>query len=241
MTLARVLTAAQVGVDGHALRGQKCEITSGSVFDNTKDAVLYNDVDGLAQVPNPTVTNAVGQVECVVAEGTYTARISYTNDAGNPAHVDVTFHASVVGQGGAAASLAGDVTGTTDADTVAKVGGRAVVTEVVWTAVPTLQNSWANKAGFQAAQYSVDNRGVCRLRGTIDTGTKTAGTLITTLPVGARPVTKQAFSVIAEVAATSNNAGEVIVDTDGTVKVGETALTASSYISLDGIEFDTTA
>lgn len=110
---------------------------------------------------------------------------------------------------------------------------------VAFTAVPTLQNSWANKAGYQAAQYSVSVTGVVRLRGVIDSGTKTAGTLITTLPAGARPAAKTVVPVTAVVDATSNNAGTLVIDTDGTVKVGGTTLTASSYISLEGITFET--
>lgn len=117
-----------------------------------------------------------------------------------------------------------------------KVAGNA--DPLVWTAVPALQASWATKTGYQAAQYSKDRFGIVRLRGVIDTGTKTAGTLITTLPAGYRPQAKQVFSTTAEVAATSNNAGTLIIDTDGTVKVGETALTASSYITFDSIIFD---
>lgn len=120
--------------------------------------------------------------------------------------------------------------------TAALVAGNAA--PLVWTAVPTLQASWATKSGYQSAQYTKSADGTVKLRGVIDSGTKTAGTLITTLPAGFRPVSKQVFSVIDEVAATSNNAGEIIIGTDGTVKVGETALVASSYISFDEITFD---
>ena len=59
--------------------------------------------------------------------------------------------------------------------------------QVAWTAVPTLQNSWANVTGFQAAEYKRDSAGVVSLRGQIDSGTKTAGTTLFTLPAGARP------------------------------------------------------
>lgn len=110
---------------------------------------------------------------------------------------------------------------------------------VEWTALPTYQNSWADKAGYQAGQYRVTSLGVVKLRGVIDSGTKTAGTLITTLPAGARPPAKTVLVVNPIVDATSNNAGSIVIDTDGTVKVGGTTLTASSYISLAGLEFDT--
>lgn len=133
-------------------------------------------------------------------------------------------------------SFAAGLTTDQTPSTAVKIAGNA--TPLVWTAVPTLQASWANKTGYQAAQYGKTLAGMVWLRGVIDSGTKTAGTLITTLPAGFRPQAKQVFSTTAEVAATSNNAGTLIIDTDGTVKVGETALTASSYITLDGIAFD---
>lgn len=132
-----------------------------------------------------------------------------------------------------------DTTLTTNQTPPVKAAVAGNATPLIWVAVPTLQASWATKTGYQAAQYSKAPDGLVRLRGVIDSGTKTAGTLITTLPAGFRPIAKQSFVVEAEVAATSNNAGQVIIDTDGTVKVGETTLTASSYITLAGIRFDT--
>lgn len=144
--------------------------------------------------------------------------------------------------GGAAAISTGRTFDTTltanqTPATAVKVAGNA--DPLVWAAVPTLQASWANKTGYQAAQFSKDKFGLVRLRGVIDTGTKTAGTTIFTLAAGNRPQAKCVFQVSPEVDATSNNSGEVVIDTDGTVKVGGTALTASSYISLAGIVFDT--
>jgi len=134
-------------------------------------------------------------------------------------------------------SFASTLTSDQTPPTAAAIAGN--VAPLVWAAVPTLQASWATKTGYQAAQYSKGDSGIVRLRGVIDSGTKTAGTLITTLPAGYRPHAKQTFVVEAEVAATSNNAGQVVIDTDGTVKVGGTDLTASSYITLSGISFDT--
>lgn len=133
-------------------------------------------------------------------------------------------------------SLASTLTTDQTPPTAAAIAGNA--RPLVWLAVPTLQASWATKTGYQAAQYSKSPEGLVRLRGVIDTGTKAAGTLITTLPAGFRPLAKTVFSTTGEVAATSNNAGELVVDTDGTVKVGATDLTASSFITLAGIVFD---
>ena len=110
---------------------------------------------------------------------------------------------------------------------------------VEWTAVPALQNAWANVAASQAAQYRVYATGVVSLRGNIDTGTKTAGTLITTLPVGARPAAKQTFPVLSEVAAGVSST--LVIDTDGTVKVGIVTLTTACAISLIGVSFDVNA
>lgn len=109
---------------------------------------------------------------------------------------------------------------------------------VAWTAVPAFQNGWLNVAGFQAAQYSRTSDGKVRLRGQIDTGTKAATTLLFTLPVGFRPVAKETFPVFSDVAAGAVSA--LVVDTDGTVKIGTVALTASCSLSLATIQFDAT-
>ncbi len=107
----------------------------------------------------------------------------------------------------------------------------------VWTAVPALQNSWANVAGFQAAQYSRNTEGRVFLRGQIDTGTKTAGTPLFTLPVGHRPVAKETFVVASDVAAGA--VATITVDTTGVVSIGPNiAVTAAASISLTPIVFD---
>lgn len=107
---------------------------------------------------------------------------------------------------------------------------------VAWTAVPALQNSWTNASGYQTAQYSRSESGRVRLRGQIAPGTLTAGTLLFTLPVGFRPAAKESFPVISEVAAGATTS--VIVDTDGTVKIGSIAVTTASSISLSGVQFE---
>jgi hypothetical protein len=107
---------------------------------------------------------------------------------------------------------------------------------VEWTAVPTLQNSWADVTGYQAAEYRVYANGEVQLRGVIDSGTKTAGTLITTLPAGARPAAKQTFTVASDVAAGA--VGTLVIDTDGTVVIGTVDFTAASQVSLSNVRFD---
>lgn len=108
---------------------------------------------------------------------------------------------------------------------------------VPWTAVPTLQSSWANVASHQAAQYRVDALGVVHLRGVIDTGTKAATTLITTLPAGARPPAATILPIVSDVAA--GVASTLKVATTGAITVGTVALTTACQISLEGLSFDT--
>jgi len=116
-------------------------------------------------------------------------------------------------------------------------GAYALGDQVVWTAVPTLQNSWANVASFQAAEYRRDFQGVVHLRGTLDTGTKAATTLITTLPAGSRPAAAVIVNVVSDVAA--GVATTLRIATTGAITVGTVALTAACQITLNGISFDT--
>lgn len=104
-------------------------------------------------------------------------------------------------------------------------------------AAVTFANSWANKTGgYAAAGYARSEDGVVRLRGTVDTGTKAATTVLFTLPAGFRPATKLVFSVTDDAAGTQT-AKQLVVASDGTVAVGAAALAASSFVSLDGISF----
>lgn len=223
-----------ISADNHALfTGATVTVSQSSI-----NSILYADRSGASTVPNPTPLNSAGQIDVwVAAAGTYTAAVTYTKDNGSPQTDTYTF----VAGSSPNVALAGDASGTATAVSVDKIKGTSEVARTAWTAVPTLQNSWANKATYAAAKYSIDNLGLVHLRGVIDSGTKTAGTLITTLPAGARPLVKEVFVVTHTVAATTDGAGTLIIDIDGTVKVGEVDLTASSYISLSGICFDTVA
>lgn len=109
-----------------------------------------------------------------------------------------------------------------------------------WKALPTYQNSWADKALFQAGQYRMSVTGRVELRGTITEGTKTTGTLITTLPAGFRPAAATYLHVVETTDATSYAAATLLVGIDGTVKVGGTTTTLT-YVSLEGASFDPNA
>lgn len=118
------------------------------------------------------------------------------------------------------------------------VSGDVLPDTVAWTAVPTLQNSWANVGGYQTAQYKQDAAGVVHLRGVINTGTKAAGTLLFTLPAGSVPAAKQSWPVASDVAAGVVSTVEIL--TTGAVNVGpNVALTAACQLTLNGIYFDT--
>lgn len=101
---------------------------------------------------------------------------------------------------------------------------------------PTLLNSWANVSGYQTAGYSRSADGIVRLHGTIDTGTKSAGTDLFVLPAGFRPAAKIAFPVV-DSTGSADAAHTIVVTSAGVVEVGAVALTASSAISLDSISF----
>ena len=105
-----------------------------------------------------------------------------------------------------------------------------------YAAVPALQGAWTASAGFQAPQYARDANGVVKLRGQATAGALAAGTLITTLPVGFRPVAKETFPIFSEVAAGAVTS--LIVDTDGTIKIGTVAVTAAATISFSTIQFE---
>jgi hypothetical protein len=96
-----------------------------------------------------------------------------------------------------------------------------------WTA-PTLLNSWVEYAlGNMASGYMKDPMGFIHLRGTIKNGTTTNGTTLFTLPVNYRPSAMVSYAV---------NNGSVYVDTSGNVRLNSTL---STYVSLDGVVFDT--
>ena len=97
-----------------------------------------------------------------------------------------------------------------------------------WVAV-THENSWADLAGYQGAEYSKDADGFVHIRGVVDSGTVGSGTGIFTLPLGFRPALKEIFAVDSVSAH-----GRVDVDIDGTVDV---IVGTNTYVSLSGITF----
>jgi hypothetical protein len=97
----------------------------------------------------------------------------------------------------------------------------------------TLANGWGNLYGaLMYAHMVTTNDGLVMLGGEITNGTVTAGTVITTLPAGARPVATQRFVV-----ATNGGTAVLAVAADGTVSIVSGA-TATS-LSLSGIVFKT--
>lgn len=107
---------------------------------------------------------------------------------------------------------------------------------VAYAAVPALQNAWTASAGFQAPQYARSGEGIVKLRGQATAGTLAAGTLLTTLPVGFRPGFKETFPIFSEVAAGAVTS--LVVDTDGTIKIGTVAVTAAASISFSTVQFE---
>ncbi len=105
----------------------------------------------------------------------------------------------------------------------------AALAPPTWTAL-SLQNSWANMSGKQAAQATKDATGRVWLRGWVNTGA--SGSVVTTLVAGRRPPKQVAIPIVSIDALT---AGVAIIGTDGTVTV--TAADASLGIALDSINF----
>jgi hypothetical protein len=91
-----------------------------------------------------------------------------------------------------------------------------------------LQNGWKNTAGFATAQYMKDELGFVHIKGVVDSGTTTAGTVILTLPAGYRPKEKNIFSV-PTYSGTSDTHGRIDVWSDGTVAI---YTGGSGYLSL---------
>lgn len=100
-----------------------------------------------------------------------------------------------------------------------------------WCAL-TLQNGWlvnANPTVFTIPQYTKSTDGVVSLEGFIASGTTTAGTVITTLPVGYRP----ASSLLIEVY-TGATSGRVDIDNLGNLTAQSVS---NSSLFLDGVNF----
>jgi prepilin-type N-terminal cleavage/methylation domain-containing protein len=98
-----------------------------------------------------------------------------------------------------------------------------------WTNM-TLQNSWVFfGAPFSTAQYIKATDGIVSLKGLVRSGTATAGTAITTLPVGFRPKERITYTTIANMAI-----ARVDIQTNGVVSI---QLGSNSWFSLDGVHF----
>ncbi len=98
-----------------------------------------------------------------------------------------------------------------------------------WTNM-TLQNSWVfYGAPFSTAQYTKASDGIVSLKGLVRSGTATAGTAITTLPVGFRPKERILFTTIANMAL-----ARVDIQTNGVVSI---QAGSNLWLSFDGIHF----
>jgi hypothetical protein len=109
-------------------------------------------------------------------------------------------------------------------------GGNRTACRSSWK-VPSLTNSWANRAGCEAAGYALDNDGTVHLKGVVTTGA--SGTSIFTLPVTVRPAVPRVLPVAA-----SGGLAKLTVGTDGTVVA--TSLSGSAvgtWVSLSGALF----
>lgn len=101
--------------------------------------------------------------------------------------------------------------------------------EGAWNAL-TLQNSWVDFGGaLETAGYKNHNGGIVYVKGTVKSGTATAGTVIATLPAGFRPLNDRVFAVRSSAAG-----GEARVKANGeiTIEAGN-----NTYFSLDNIFF----
>lgn len=96
----------------------------------------------------------------------------------------------------------------------------------------TLQNGWGNYGGgFNSFGFYIDKFGIVHLRGLINGGTSTVGTLLATLPSGYRPPNTIAL-------ATSGNSSysEIRIASDGTIK---NQIAGAGFLCMDGLSFPT--
>jgi hypothetical protein len=95
---------------------------------------------------------------------------------------------------------------------------------------PTLLNGWVNFGGSEAIiGFYKDELGMVRLKGTIKSGTATAGTTLFYLPVGYRPLEKIPFAV------DSNGAyGRIDILSSGAVQI---QAGVSGALTLNNITF----
>lgn len=82
-----------------------------------------------------------------------------------------------------------------------------------WTAVPALQSGWTGSASYRVNPET----GIVDFRGQISPGTATDGTLIFTMPAGARPVVECVFVCVHR--GGTGGTSWIRVQPDGTVRV----------------------
>lgn len=105
-----------------------------------------------------------------------------------------------------------------------------------WTAL-TFQNGWSNLgAPYGNAQVIVEPTGVVRIGGVVNGGTKTDGTVMTTLPAGARPQKDMIFPVGNGSGGTVTNPN-IRIRTTGNIEIFGMAAATSGAHSWDGITF----
>jgi hypothetical protein len=104
-----------------------------------------------------------------------------------------------------------------------------------------LVNSWANAGGGHTpVGYYMAAGGIVHLRGLVSGGTSTDGTEIFTLATGWRPAYTWHFVVYCENGSGNRLPAVIAVNPDGTVRVYNlTGTIYNTYLSLDGISFDT--
>ncbi|MGQ9370418.1 glycosyl hydrolase family 28-related protein [Azospirillum sp. ST 5-10] len=105
----------------------------------------------------------------------------------------------------------------------------------------TLQNSWAadNDVNFaQGLYYRLNADRSVSLKGAIQGGTNTAGTLITTFPVGARPVEKVVYVTAHCYTPTWEPAACFLTNDSGTLHI-LAAFPATGMVTFDGARFET--
>lgn len=107
------------------------------------------------------------------------------------------------------------------------------VPDEVWTTA-TLDNGWSAFSSSVVPAYRITESGRVYLRGWAAGGTTTPGTAMFNLPTGFRPTQAQLFSV-----AVSDAFGRIDIPTNGNVQF--TVGVGSTYVSFDGVTFDSVA
>lgn len=104
--------------------------------------------------------------------------------------------------------------------------------EIGATNEPAFQNSWANEgtAGNETAAFKKTPQGSLLLKGYIDSGTITDGTVVFTLPAGYRPTNNVRVSGV-YVQGSAENSYHLVIQTDGDVTI-EGVSGASPALSL---------